>query len=187
MKNSFSVFFTGLVALIPLVVSGPISGGALSSSREPTVPEFAPSLARRDACPKACARKCDTIWEFRNEKDACVCNACKIGEKTNKKGDGCVKDKKWADDRGNCLLGSVLDPAEGGQDKNTAKPVCIPDDRSLCPVDYVWQSRDNGNNDILDSTLCAPKPKPKSCNKKNEYKYYKITNGVAEIFCKDTR
>jgi hypothetical protein len=100
-----------------------------------------------------------------------------VDQKAKADWSGCEPDTDYQEKKGQCPYGSLMDPAEGGQDKNTQKPVCIPDDTSLCKDEgTVPKSRDKSDNELRDETTCAPdvpddqKPKCKS----NEYAFMEI-------------
>ncbi|KAF2680442.1 hypothetical protein K458DRAFT_407203 [Lentithecium fluviatile CBS 122367] len=95
---------------------------------------------------------------------------------------------------GKCGYGQVLNPAEGGQDGATQKPVCAPDDQDLCrDKGEVPASRDKKDTEIKDEIDCGKdandddKPKCKS----NEYRFAVVwTQGdqkIAEYECRKTR
>ena len=187
MKGSLSTLLIGLSPLIPLAISGPVHVGALSSSWTPPGHDLAPSVTRRkeakDTCKNLCDQPCLTKFEHRDKKQKCSCVPCDIGQKLNKKGTGCKKDKHWDKRHGNCPLGDVLDPAKPSQDKNTEKPICVPDDSVLCKKDFVPVSRDGKDRDNRDFTPeCVPKEK-KKCGK-NEYVYVTLVVGKPDFLCK---
>ncbi|KAF2679233.1 hypothetical protein K458DRAFT_490712 [Lentithecium fluviatile CBS 122367] len=92
-----------------------------------------------------------------------------------------------SDQKGQCPDGKILDPAEGGQDKNTANPICVPDDK--CDSGSVPTSRKKSDTDGTGTVRCVKdikedgKPKCKSY----EYRYVMDNGGNAEYSCRKTR
>jgi hypothetical protein len=195
MKNSFSLFLVGLVSHIPLVVSGLVGRDAISSSWQPRAPmsmKTPGSLLYRDdapvVCKNACKQPCTTNLEFRDKKDNCRCKPCEPGFKHVGNWAECKKDKKGAKLRGNCPIGSLLDPAEPGQDEKTPNPVCILDESAQCKPDLWQQTREPGIDGVL---RCGEhKGKIPKCDKKKEYLKVVITAdepGVAMLICTPMR
>ncbi|KAF2870766.1 hypothetical protein BDV95DRAFT_607899 [Massariosphaeria phaeospora] len=100
-------------------------------------------------------------------------------------------DNNDEDKKGKCKDGEILDPAEGGQDKNSPNPKCLQDDQKLCEQGKVPQSRDKTDVGLKtkDEVTCGKeinendKPKCKS----NEYRFVDVEGENAKYSCQKTR
>jgi hypothetical protein len=128
---------------------------------------------------------------YYRDKSDCKCKKCAAGQRPNPLKTGCIPDSKkpdnTPDDKGKCPNGKVLDPAEGGQDKNTNNPKCLPDDK--CAQGSVPTSRQKDDADGKGKATCvtdskeADKPKCAS----NEYRFVTDAGGKAKYECRKTR
>ena len=155
------------------------------------------AAASPSQCPNRqenCKKKCFSNTFYR-QQGTCKCQPCGVNEKANAANNGCQPDPDAEKKQGKCLPGNVLDDAEGGQDRNTRKPVCVPDDRDLCENGTVPRSRSKKDKDVLDETKCAPdvdeKKKPQCA--KSKYRFMTVWEdpeagkNTAEYTCKFTR
>jgi hypothetical protein len=91
------------------------------------------------------------------------CEKCPTDQVPDATGKKCEpKDSKPEKEQGKCPEGQILDPAQGGQDKNTEKPVCISDDDKKCPPGQIAETRRKGRK-VDDEASYEPtcsKPEP---------------------------
>ena len=130
------------------------------------------------------------VGYYRDKKD-CRCRKCAAGQRPNPLKTGCIPDSKKPDsnsnEKGKCPDGKVLDPAEGGQDKNTNNPKCLPDDK--CAAGSIPTTRQKEDTDGKGKATCvtdsneADKPKCAS----NEYRFVTDAGGKAKYECRKTR
>lgn len=144
------------------------------------------------ACNK-CTRRCKRPKSYLDEND-CKCKRCGPGTQPNAMFNGCIPntgDPPDQDKKGKCKDGEILDPAEGGQDKNTENPVCIQDDQEFCEPGKVPQSRFKGDTTVKkkEDVGCGkdiPEDQKPKC-KESEYRFVETDGENAKYSCAKTR
>ncbi|CAG8959056.1 hypothetical protein HYFRA_00012836 [Hymenoscyphus fraxineus] len=111
--------------------------------------------------------------------------SCPEGKRPSKDGKDCIT-KPNADTKGKCPDGKILDPEEGGQTKDTEKPVCI--NEPGCKDDEVPSQPLYKPLNPADSANCVKKPADDKACGQGQYKLYKADgDGKATAECTDTR
>ncbi|KAF2823988.1 hypothetical protein CC86DRAFT_409001 [Ophiobolus disseminans] len=92
-------------------------------------------------------------------------------------------------EHGKCKDSRVLDPAEGGQNKDTLNPICKPDDDKECPDGQKAATRPPKKRDDRNyKAKCAVDDKPDfKCKDKDTYDHQVVKNGKLEHSCRATR
>lgn len=187
MKNSFTFSIFAIIQLFSLSTSAPTQPEDVLPRRVPTATiqgNQSPAFALRASAPSAtscptkeekCTKKCFSKDWYR-DRETCDCRPCPVNQKANAANNGCEPDQDYEKTKGKCGYGTILDPAEGGQDQNTQKPACVPDDRDLCKEGTVPKSRGKTSTEVLDETSCAPdiKEEDKPKCKSNEYRFMEV-------------
>ncbi|PGH08069.1 hypothetical protein AJ79_06068 [Helicocarpus griseus UAMH5409] len=141
--------------------------------------------------PGANGNKCKKN-QVQDKKAKGGCHKCKRGTKPVKNQKECVpkgdKDKDKDKEQGSCPKGQILDPAEGGQDKKTKKPKCVPDDDAKCPKGQSAVTRaPNEKNRMNYKPECAKDDDPDHKCKAGTYDHrVKKGNKIAHS-CRSTR
>lgn len=140
------------------------------------------ALARQaGAKPKETEKACSRTT---SAKPTATAKSCPEGKKASKDGKDCV-DKPSPESKGQCPDGKILDPAEGGQTKDTPKPVCM--DEPDCRDDEVASKpvyKPSGRG----PSNCVKKPaNDKKCDASQWAQVTSDGDAVAIVECVDTR
>lgn len=103
-----------------------------------------PRQAQDNNNSECCKRKKCKRKNFFKPPGTCKCIPCPPDTRPAPGRDVCLPDPDKDDpspQRGKCPRGQKLDPAEGGQDENTEKPICVPDDSRDCEDDEIPTTR----------------------------------------------
>ncbi|KAF2175663.1 hypothetical protein K469DRAFT_701579 [Zopfia rhizophila CBS 207.26] len=155
----------------------PNTRGDKCEKSEPNEEDNCPKGKKRQANGQACEKECPA-----GEKPGANGKCEKANDADPKK-------------KGKYPEGQILDPAEGGQDELTEKPVCVPDDSKKCPAGQVPGTRDPGDMDPNKKVECGKEPEEKDkakCDEKRQYKKVQIqptldSGNKAVEFCERTR